>query len=555
MNWISRDFGETWQSVSKSTNTVLVIVPGAGVRSNSRAYYTLTQHFNLIYVNSKTRDDGFDYPSNWRYNPGLILKPSNKSGLLGLANRVGHQILHGPTPSLIICGSRGSQTTIGLVWRHFWRGPTICINAGPLTSRTHIFNEVYPVFITMEHDYFKTQRNTQHKYEQIKAEIDCIHINRLGDSHMPQLSNPAHFLLNVARAAIARRPDTIPINKKYTITTLTGCSAAANGAAAVAASAPKLPKPKPNRVVAATAASKVPNVATASKSPPKNYAAVTAAASKKRTPTKDTNKSSASKQNKHSPATTSAVSIQQVTVDSQYAYTWLRQNPLSKRKPYTGKVANGTKVNVLNTATDEHGHAMLFITLPDSSLKGWIYSINISQPDTIPINKNDTITTLTGCSAAANGATAVAASAPKLPKPKPNRVVAATAASKVPNVATASKSPPKNYAAVTAAASKKRTPTKDTNKSSASKQNKHSPATTSAVSIQQVTVDSQYAYTWLRQNPLSKRKPYTGKVANGTKVNVLNTATDEHGHAMLFITLPDSSLKGWIYSINISQLR
>ena len=37
-----------------------------------------------------------------------------------------------------------------------WRGPSIIINAGCLTSRTVIPKGVFPLFITMENDYFSS---------------------------------------------------------------------------------------------------------------------------------------------------------------------------------------------------------------------------------------------------------------------------------------------------------------------------------------------------------------------------------------------------------------
>lgn len=124
-------------------------------------------------------------------------------------------------PSLIICGSRGSQVTIGLVWRHFWRGPTILINAGSLTSETFIPVSVYPVLITMENDYFQTKSLdfVKAKFSEL-SEVDGtqIHIRRHG--HMPNL-DPDIFLYIVTNSILRQIPDQLPTHK-YKVIKLMG---------------------------------------------------------------------------------------------------------------------------------------------------------------------------------------------------------------------------------------------------------------------------------------------------------------------------------------------
>ena len=196
MVYVSLDFGKTWETKEPKNRVVLVIAPGAGMFANQAAYRELENNTDgVIVVDSGTRDNGFKYPPKWQQNQRLELtSTSTADDLLGLANTVGKEIKR-YVPSLIICGSRGSQVTIGLVWRHFWRGPTLIINGGCLTTNTEIPREVYPVFLTMEHDYFKTN-NVQYvhdKFQDLSRAHFGLQIHIHGQSHMPTL-DPKVFL-------------------------------------------------------------------------------------------------------------------------------------------------------------------------------------------------------------------------------------------------------------------------------------------------------------------------------------------------------------------------
>ena len=113
-------------------------------------------------------------------------------------------------PSLLICGSRGSQVTIGLVWRHYWRGPTIVINGGCLTSETLIPAPVFPVMITMTGDYFGTKSLdfVQEKFAAV-SDTGGVQIHLLGQGHMPRLE-PTFFaqVVQCALTGTAMPPST-----------------------------------------------------------------------------------------------------------------------------------------------------------------------------------------------------------------------------------------------------------------------------------------------------------------------------------------------------------
>lgn len=217
---LSNDFGKTWKNVEKEGDTIIVIVPGAGVYNNQFAFDNLKRHYNVVFIDANNRKDGFDYPTNWRNNDRLNLKRDDNKGLMGLTNRVGEYIMKDP-PCVIICGSRGSQVTMGLVWKHYWRGPSICINAGPLTSKSHIYRGVYPIMITMENDYFRTGEKTQLKFGNI-SEVDGLNIYRLNDFHVPNLYNPKQFLLNVVKVAVSRGKLALGIDTNYIVSNLKG---------------------------------------------------------------------------------------------------------------------------------------------------------------------------------------------------------------------------------------------------------------------------------------------------------------------------------------------
>lgn len=214
---ISRDFGLTWEN-TQARDVVFVISPGAGCFFNRRAYDHLGSQYEVKYIDAHTRESGFDYPSEWRDNESIVLNETDRKGLKGLANRVGKKILKNP-PSVIICGSRGSQVTIGLIWKHYWRGASVCINAGPLTTKTVIPLGVYPVMITMENDYFDTQYETQEKFFHL-SEVDGKNILKRRDSHMPNLSTPPGFLLNTVEFALRKREMTE--HGDYDVSTLYG---------------------------------------------------------------------------------------------------------------------------------------------------------------------------------------------------------------------------------------------------------------------------------------------------------------------------------------------
>jgi hypothetical protein len=144
----------------------------------------------VIYVDATTRANGFVYPPKWANNQELELaeQPAyTGTDLLQLAGVVG-AIARTEHPTHIICGSRGSQVTIGKVWQHFWRGPTLLLNGGCLTSQTRIPSGVYPVVLTFGKDYFQTSDRAyvQSVFAAVSA-VEGVHLHAPGEWHMPTL--------------------------------------------------------------------------------------------------------------------------------------------------------------------------------------------------------------------------------------------------------------------------------------------------------------------------------------------------------------------------------
>ena len=150
----------------------------------------LEDHFKVIYF-GKSGGTFDKYPNNWRNNKDV----SNKGNHLGgIAELIEQYINKNRIPELIICGSRGSQVSIGKVWYTTWRGHTININAGCLTTNTIIPYGVEPVFITMSKDYFKSVNNIEKTInlfhtlkENPKQNATFIHLEN--EYHMPLFIN------------------------------------------------------------------------------------------------------------------------------------------------------------------------------------------------------------------------------------------------------------------------------------------------------------------------------------------------------------------------------
>jgi len=186
----------TWARSSAPSNYILVIADGAGVRQNEIVYRKLIdQGYDLDIV--RAGDRSFEYPPNWHLGAPVSQTVAGPTpDLAGFGHDVGKQIRARP-PSIIICGSRGSQVTLGVVLRHYWRGPFISMNAGPLTSQTHIPPEVFACFLTFGQDYFPTKNVsfTNDKFQELASPGQrglLIHLSQ--ESHMPS-SKALHRIL------------------------------------------------------------------------------------------------------------------------------------------------------------------------------------------------------------------------------------------------------------------------------------------------------------------------------------------------------------------------
>ena len=186
-----------WKSKTPDEHTIFVIRPGAGTARNRKAYQALESNFNVLYF---AQSGGIydKYPDFWENN-SFVESSGNHLG--GISQLIREKIYNQKViPGAIICGSRGGQVTIGKVWESIWRGPTIIINAGSLTSQTIIPKEVHVLFIIMEHDYFKsvnTPQKVKKLSEKYKSEGTKINIVFLKNHyHMPNLNRELVYLLS-----------------------------------------------------------------------------------------------------------------------------------------------------------------------------------------------------------------------------------------------------------------------------------------------------------------------------------------------------------------------
>ena len=189
---------------------VFVIKPGAGTFYNRKAYQRLEEKFNVIYF-GETGNKYDKYPHNW-FNNSDVSSTGNHLGIISqfVKNTI---IKDNLIPSVIIVGSRGSQVTIGKIWEEVWRGPTIMINAGSLTTNTRVPKEVIPYFITMGNDYFKSV-NTPEKvlclFNILKEDKYQIgyNIHLKNEYHMPNFKgNLETFILGVTNFCHGNRID------------------------------------------------------------------------------------------------------------------------------------------------------------------------------------------------------------------------------------------------------------------------------------------------------------------------------------------------------------
>lgn len=179
----------SWVQLPPSDNIIFVIRPGAGTYQNRDAYKKLETKYTVRYF-AESQGKYDNYPKNWENNNLVDTKGKHLGSIVNLLET--HIKTTGEIPSAIIVGSRGGQVSIGKVWEHLWRGPTIIINAGCLLTQTIIPKDVTPLFITMGRDYFSyvnTIDDTIKLYKNYSEKQQGTIVHLPLESHMPKLKN------------------------------------------------------------------------------------------------------------------------------------------------------------------------------------------------------------------------------------------------------------------------------------------------------------------------------------------------------------------------------
>jgi len=144
---------------------VLIIGPGASLREQNGYRHLLLVKYYDIYAIEGFPDYGYGesmgYPNGWE--SGLPEVDQKEKNLATLAGHLVVPQIQTFKPDVILCGSRGGQVTIGLVWQAMINGdipvtPTVVLNAGC----TIIPTERFPVglnlvLVTGGRDYFKSK--------------------------------------------------------------------------------------------------------------------------------------------------------------------------------------------------------------------------------------------------------------------------------------------------------------------------------------------------------------------------------------------------------------
>lgn len=109
----------------------------------------------------------------------------------------------------MICGSRGCQVTVGFLWKHFWKGPTLLINAGTAITKTPLPHGVFPVLVPCGRDT-KFCHHTSDGIERLKASfardssVQGIMVKLPDQPHMPVLTE---LLLPLVEMTLTRSTD------------------------------------------------------------------------------------------------------------------------------------------------------------------------------------------------------------------------------------------------------------------------------------------------------------------------------------------------------------
>jgi len=208
---ITLRLNEYWIELPPSDKVIFVIKPGAGTYQNRDAYKKLETHYTVRYF-AESQGEYDHYPNNWQNN-NLVNTCGKHLG--SIVNVIGMHIkLTQEIPAAIIVGSRGGQVSIGKVWEHLWRGPTVIINAGCLLTQTIIPKDVTPLFITMGLDYFNYVNNIDNTIKLYKNHSENKNIGTIVnlplESHMPVLKGNIESMFIWCIQYILKDSDRIP---------------------------------------------------------------------------------------------------------------------------------------------------------------------------------------------------------------------------------------------------------------------------------------------------------------------------------------------------------
>ena len=195
---------------------LLVIAPGMGLTLIPNRLTELKNRYDVHVLDGFPEGYGpsMGYPPGWQSGAPEIIE--GQCDLATLSRQVIYQIKH-IKPDVVLCGSRGGQVTIGLVWKAMNKGlipviPTIVLNAGcVIVPGESIPTELKLVLVTGGLDYFGNTSKTRDFVAKHKKEgRNTYHFHSTNSNHSlsPYFEDNVDSIIKQATVSVSEKKST-----------------------------------------------------------------------------------------------------------------------------------------------------------------------------------------------------------------------------------------------------------------------------------------------------------------------------------------------------------